>query len=146
MKKILAFLALASLTQVTFAVDYDTVGVLTSGNVISATGTAGAAHTCSILSTAEPPVTINLSRDVAAAMMCDTTSNAAGAATQHPGGRPTACNGGRCGYVATTAGGPVTPIEAGTNVPTAAAPGGVITGCATYIAGHTSGTVSATCQ
>lgn len=146
MKKILAFLALASLAQVALAVDYSAVNEVASGAVISNPAVTGAANTCPILSAAEPPVTINLSRDVLAALLCNATANAAGAATQHPAGRPAACNSARCGYMATTSGGPVNAFNAGATVPATGSLGSVITGCATYIAGHTSGSVSAACQ
>lgn len=146
MKKILAFLALASLAQLALATDFGAAAAqVSSGDVINSTG---GTNQCAVLSTAEPAVTINLSRDVLAAIHCNATANAAGAATQHPAGRPAACNSSaeRCGYMATTAGGPVSAFNAGTTVPTAAAIGTKITGCATYIAAHTSGSVAAACS
>lgn len=155
MKKILAFLALASVGQLAFAqtpvdTDYTAAAALVvTGQIVSSpTATAPAGSTCEVLSAEEPPVTINLSRQVVAAMRCNTTTNAVGGATQHPGGRPAACAGAggqeRCAYLATTAGGPVTAVANGTAVP--ATDGSTLTGCADIVAAITGGGVPTACQ
>lgn len=138
MKKILAFLAMASLASLAHAADLATATAVASGETVINTGTA--THTCAQLSTTEPAVTINLSRDVLAALHCNATTNAIGAATGHPGGRTNACNSGaaRCVYAATTAGGPVTALPGPATV---IAP----TTCASTISDFTGGTAPTVC-
>lgn len=148
MKKILAFLALASVAQFAVATNYDdTAAAVVTGTVVSnpsPTNGAAAANTCSVLSAAEPAVTVNLSTQVVAAMVCNTGTNAVGAVTAHPGGRPVACGGNRCVYVAATSGGPVTAVTspvATSGTPTADG----IKGCAETWGEFTGGTVPSAC-